>query len=262
MSKNARSQLPVLLTRWRNRLRYVLAAPFVYRNWWDVFRAKNRSKPTVLVLRNGIKYLIRRHTTDLAIINEASILNPYLAPGYLTVPPNGTVVDVGANIGDFTMQASRLCPDGLVYAIEPMAANCDSMRQQVELNQAGNVRIVQLALGAEEGELELHEAGVQSSAYFGEGKIERVRMTTLSSFMCEHDIAFIDLLKLDCEGAEWDILPAAEDILARVRQLCLEYHNGKLNSEWLEGWLKKNGYTVFRTSEPWNGLLWAWRPSS
>ena len=56
-----------------------------------------------------------------------------------------------------------------------------------------------------------------------------------------------------------DILPNAEAILPRIRQLCLEFHNGKRNADWLEPWLRSKGFEVRRTSGKFNGLLWAWQ---
>ena len=53
---------------------------------------------------------------------------------------------------------------------------------------------------------------------------EKVPLRTLSSLIREQGLEQIDLLKLDCEGAEWDILPEAELILPRIRQICMEFH--------------------------------------
>ena len=53
---------------------------------------------------------------------------------------------------------------------------------------------------------------------------EAVEVVTLESLMDHYGIDSVDLLKLDCEGAEWDILPAAERVLPRVRQICMEFH--------------------------------------
>jgi FkbM family methyltransferase len=252
-------ELSVFLSRWRMRVYYAAVAPFLYRNWWDVFFVKLRSGPTVLELRNRTKYEVRPNTTDLAVINEAVCLDPYLKRGHLHLSPDSTVVDVGANIGDFTIQAAKLCPAGHVYAVEPISGNCECIRRQLQLNQVTNVTILHLALGDCDGEVAIHNAGSHSSVYWGEDASERVRQVNLESFMHDHNIETIDLLKLDCEGAEWNILPGAVAQFPKIRQICMEYHNGKLNAEWLEPWLVEQGYTVRRTVGEWNGLLWAWK---
>jgi FkbM family methyltransferase len=251
--------LSVATSRWRNRLRYVAAGPFVYRNWWQMYLVKVLRKPVVLELRNGAKYHVRPRSTDLAVVNESSMLNGYLGPGHLKVSSDAIIVDVGANIGDFTVRAARLCPLGRVFAIEPSADECRCIRRQVELNGLENVTVLDMALAGEDGEIELYSAGSHSSAYWGSGELQKVRAATLQSLMLTNRIETIDLLKLDCEGAEWDILPNAEAVLPRIRQLCLEFHNGKRTADWLEQWLRSRGFEVIRTSGKFNGLLWAWQ---
>jgi len=78
--------------------------------------------------------------------------------------------------------------------------------------------------------------------------------------MEEQGIQRIDLLKLDCEGAEWDILPLSNTILPKISQICMEFH---LESGWtverLAGLLRDGGFEVIHTPARWNGFLWATR---
>ena len=252
-------ELSVFLSRWKNRIRYLAVAPRVYRNWWTMIGANWGSTPVVLELRNGLKYSVRPGTGDLGVINEAVILDPYLSPGHIRLTETSTVIDIGANIGDFSVQAARLCPRGTVYAVEPVEEHCRIIREQIALNGVTNVKVLACALGAKEGELELHVDGSKSSSNWGEGKATRVPMTTLEAVMKQHNIERIDVLKMDCEGAEWDIFPASEHLLPRVSQICMEYHNGKKTAAWLDRWLVERGYQVWRSPGPWCGLLWARR---
>jgi FkbM family methyltransferase len=169
------------------------------------------------------------------------------------------VIDVGANIGDFSIQSARLCPQGKIYAIDPIKEHCERVAEHIKLNAIENVQIFQLALGGTTGDVEIRSDGSRSSTQWGSGMPIRTLQVTLPEFMRINHVEKIDLLKLDCEGAEWDILPAAESVLPVIRQICLEYHNGKLNADWLAPWLSARGYTVRRTFGQWNGLLWAWR---
>ena len=260
--KRERWELQVLVSRWRLRCRYLLAAPFVYRNWWAMLTANRRNSPVVLELRNGLKYQIRPRTGDVGVNNESMVLNPYLRPGYVTLTATSTVVDVGANIGDFAMQTARLCPQGTIYAIEPVPEQCEMIKAQIKLNSVSNVQVIPLAVGSENGEIELFVSGSQSSMYWGTGGRTRVQVTTLDRIMEQHPIQRIDLLKMDCEGAEWDIFPLSARVLPAVSQICMEYHNGKRTAEWLEGWLVQHGFRVHRTPGPWCGLLWAWHAQS
>jgi FkbM family methyltransferase len=254
--------ISVFASRWRNRLRYSRKVFSAYRNWWALPLPKF-GVSVVLETRNGLRYLVRPGTTDLAVVNEAVMLNPYLSAGHLTLPEDAVVLDVGANIGDFTMQLARACPKGRVIAVEPVSEHTRMIAMQMLLNRVENVACVPVALGDREGEIEIHIEGGHSSAYWGGGKSETVRLTTLPQLIRELGIDRVTLLKLDCEGAEWDILPAAEEILPRVQQICMEFHCDRgWTQQRLALWLRERGYEVWHTSGSWNGLLWAARRDS
>jgi hypothetical protein len=78
--------------------------------------------------------------------------------------------------------------------------------------------------------------------------------------MEERQIEHIDLLKMDCEGAEWEILPNSSEVLPHVRQICMEFHpmNGWTGDK-LATYLRNAGYKVEFTEGGWNGALWATR---
>ena len=257
-------EVSVFISRWCNRFRYLSRAPRVFRNWW-VWPLPKLGINITLELRNGLRYYVRSGTTDLAVVNEAAFSNPYLGSGYLHLADDAVVVDVGANIGDFTIQAAALCPRGRVYAVEPLAGNVEMIGVNRSLNGLSNVEIAHLALGANEGEVEIDVVGSHSSVHFhADGKkTERVRVTTLARFMEEQGIQCIDLLKLDCEGTEWDILPSSIDILPKIGQICMEFHPDRgWTVEKLAGLLRDGGFEVIHTPARWNGFLWATRPLS
>ena len=129
-------EISVFFSRWRNRLHYVVKAPIVYRNWWEIYLLKLRSAPVVLTLRNGTKFWVRPGTRDLGIINEAVILDEYLGPELLTLDSDSVIVDVGANVGDFSVEVARRCPDGTVFAIEPVASNLRQLEMNLALNES------------------------------------------------------------------------------------------------------------------------------
>jgi FkbM family methyltransferase len=255
-------ELSVLVSRWRNRFRYVLAAPSTYRNWWAMILPKF-GVSVVLELRNGLRYLVRAGETDLSVVNEAAMFNPYLGTGHISVPEDAVVLDVGANMGDFAIQIAQVCRKGRVIAVEPVGAYARVIAMQSLLNGFDNVTCIQAALSDHEGHMDIHVKGAHSSLYWGDngGKTETVRLTTLSHLMQEQGINQIDLLKLDCEGAEWDILPDAEAVLPKIRQICMEFHCARgWTGASLAAWLRERGFEVWHTSGPWNGMLWAVRP--
>jgi hypothetical protein len=71
---------------------------------------------------------VRGGTNDLAVLNEAAILNPYLGSEHIELRQDAVVMDIGANIGDFTVMAASLSPLGRVYAVELISEYIPALR--------------------------------------------------------------------------------------------------------------------------------------
>jgi FkbM family methyltransferase len=205
---------------------------------------------------------VRAGTHDLAVLNEAVFLDLYLGTGHVELRRDSIVMDIGANMGDFAMMAAAQCPLGRVYAIEPISEYISALETNKTLNRLSNVEVIHVALGDHEGEIKLAVAGSQSTAHFDNAaNTETVRLTTLPQLMRDFGIERIDLLKMDCEGAEWEILPAALEALPRITQICMEFHPARgWTGEKLSALLRESGYEVWYTDSPWTGALWARRP--
>lgn len=253
-------ELEVYSTKLLNRARYLIAAPRVYRNWW-AWPLPKIGVGIVLETRGGIRFLARPHTADLATLNEAFILRPYLRSELVALHSDSVVVDVGAHIGDFSLEAASLCRNGRVYAVEPVAEFSKMIQINRLLNEFENIEIVTAALGAFEGVVRINLAGSSSSLHWESGdSFQEARQTTLARLMSDYRIDHIDLLKMDCEGSEWDVLPNSRKILPKVSQICMEYHpRDGWTGERLAAFLRAEGYTVEYTQGGWNGSLWATR---
>jgi FkbM family methyltransferase len=148
-------------------------------------------------------------------ISEARLIRSLLAP-------NMSVVDVGANIGYYTLMfAQVLGPEGRIIAIEPSPENLPELRLNVERNNLRNVEIIPKAVGnAQKG------VGLRSGINSGV-----VRDETTSAYSVEQDLIDniitepIDFMKLDIEGYEAFALEGAHRILSKYRPtVFLEIH--------------------------------------
>jgi FkbM family methyltransferase len=156
-----------------------------------------------------------------------------LIRGSLT--PGGVFVDVGTNEGWFSLIAARCVgPSGRVVAIEPQRRLLPVLYENMALNKFGDrVLLRSVALGETEGIGELHLApdlntgasSLQRHLRY-ETVRERVRVMRLDALLEEADIGSVDLLKLDCEGAEEGVLRGAGDYIAqrRIKRLLVEFH--------------------------------------
>lgn len=144
--------------------------------------------------------------------------------------PGDTFIDVGAHIGWFTTIASRqVGPDGTVIACEPYPPNAAVLRENLALNGARNVRLVEMALGGEPGELSLTQAsdsGSVTAVGWGRGHNITARMTTLDEVATEAPV--IALLKMDVEGWEPHVLRGGSATFRRARHVLFEINKPAL----------------------------------
>jgi FkbM family methyltransferase len=135
--------------------------------------------------------------------------------------PGMTVVDVGANVGRYTMLASALVGEaGRVVAIEPSSENCRLILLSVDANQAHNVELLPLALDRARGWSNLSgHSGSNGGLVSGDpsslrsGSNEIVPTFPLDDLVEGH----VDFLKIDVEGAEGRVVAGAQHLLETSR---------------------------------------------
>jgi FkbM family methyltransferase len=82
------------------------------------------------------------------------------------VKPGMTLADIGANVGYYTILASRLVgPTGKVLAFEPDEDNLAYLRKNLAENGCGNVQVYPFAVGAKDGEADLHQCPTNPGAH-------------------------------------------------------------------------------------------------
>jgi FkbM family methyltransferase len=143
-----------------------------------------------------------------------------------TIPKNALVVDVGANVGVFSLFAGRVAR--LVYSLEPASSNFSRLVSNV--SRAKNIIPLQLACAARDGRaaLDLSNEPIAFSLKTNalQGKREMVDAVSLSTLFDRYNISRCDFLKLDCEGSEFDIILGSEkSLFERITRIVLEYHD-------------------------------------
>lgn len=137
------------------------------------------------------------------------------------VGPGMHVVDVGANIGYYTvLLASLVGPTGRVIACEPDPGNAALLRRSVAENSFGHVAVVEAAVAGTDGHATLYQDtswhGVHSLAREntvnpGDGRVD-VATVTLDALLRDAP-GDVDFVKMDAQGAESDILRGARRLL-------------------------------------------------
>lgn len=139
------------------------------------------------------------------------------------------IVDVGAHVGGFVCWAASRAPAARIIAFEPEPRNFVDLEQNVARNNLERrVELVNAAVGAADGEIafRVHEGDRQlSSVVVASGEAITVRCMNFDRYIRTSLDGPIDLLKMDVEGAEWDILYSlSEDIWARISRIVVEVH--------------------------------------
>ncbi|MBD2310989.1 FkbM family methyltransferase [Desertifilum sp. FACHB-1129] len=135
------------------------------------------------------------------------------------------IVDIGANIGVFTLYASLLFPKAKIAAYEPFLPTFENLKKNLEVQ--GNVAIYPYAVGDSNREVELNYQGDASACYVSDSSsinsIEHQK-TCMKSFdeIANQFNSPIGLLKLDCEGSEYEIMRCAS--FETVRYVVGELH--------------------------------------
>ncbi|MGA2802024.1 MAG: FkbM family methyltransferase [Verrucomicrobiota bacterium] len=175
------------------------------------------------------------------------LTGPNLMPEFRLLKPiiqnlrTGCLVDVGANMGLYTMfmRSNSTLP---IVAYEPQPFLCDLARRSVALNHFADIEVRNVGCGAERGELPFHNnpngsvaVGIDASSVaacplsvpmdweaqahrlYCSDTITKIPITTLDEDLA--DKPSIALLKIDCEGFEYQILQGAQQLLKRHRPL-------------------------------------------
>ena len=169
-----------------------------------------------------------------------------------------SVLDVGACVGFFALAARDAFPNAAIHAYEPNPAVLSYLSSH---SQAAEFQVFPEAVGATEGKVGLvdHVDWVQARTMWqADGKIPQVAFRTAVERIGGH----CDLVKLDCEGAEWEILT---DVTTwrKVDHLTMEYHlwHGEHEHEEVAKVLGNIGFAIRRqlpTPERY-GIVWASR---
>jgi FkbM family methyltransferase len=251
-----------------------LKAVQTYENWITFlqshFKKLKGVKEVIIKLRNGIKYKIRANTHDAGVITEIWIHQYYTKPPAFEINENDTIIDIGAHIGVFSIFAAHKAKNGKIYTFEPMKENFELIKKNLELNKIKNVKAFNNAVSGQTEQklffINKRNTGGHSF-YEGEGQSKKVIVEAISleDIIKNNKIKKVDFLKMDCEGAEYDILfRSSDEVLEKLNKISMEVHDidEKLNIESMKKFLEKKNFKIVKTpnmGDPNLSMLYAQR---
>jgi len=137
------------------------------------------------------------------------------------VRPGMTVLDVGANIGCFTVPLSRIVGDsGRVVAFEPQRQVYQMLVGNLALNEIANTNCMNAALGAAERTVSVPVPDYSSIGNFGDVQIQYGQSESVVPCLTVDAMFFgapVHFIKIDVEGMECDVLEGARETISRDR---------------------------------------------
>jgi FkbM family methyltransferase len=182
-------------------------------------RSDARPIPLALV-KDGRRFRMTvRDTADLATLGEVLLDELYEVPGLRDVR---VIVDLGSHIGSSIAFFRVRHPGALIHGFEPDPRTFAALEANVGALEG--VTIDPRAASGDDGESTFFCSDYSlASSLVGDGQPVRVRTVSLDTVMEELELERIDLLKLDVEGAEYDVLAGMER-LDDVGAICGEFH--------------------------------------
>jgi len=179
-------------------------------------------------------------------------------------------LDIGSNIGYYSLLASNSNPNIKVYAFEPALGPKYFLNQNISLNKfQNNITAIDIALSHKTGLIDFYEVENVKYKYLkynlaGEGNAgtkttsrnfvkNTVKTTTLDLFIVSENFKKIDLIKLDTEGTEINILKFGKDVISKFEPIIIcETLFDTIENE-LDDFFKELNYTFFNHTT--NGLV-------
>ena len=190
-----------------------------------------------------LKFTYKKRPLVFSVDEWTDIIEVFVEEGYKFLDvENENVVDIGTNIGDSTIYFAANNAKS-VLGLEPYPHSYSLALKNLERNDIGKERVILLNAGYGEDDLinvrsdvtNTHGTNLKST----EGGV-KIRTISLKTLLKEYNYQS-PVLKMDCEGCEYNLLKEDNDILKKFKRIQIEYHNGY---EKLKEKLEDAGFTV------------------
>ncbi|MHA2295012.1 MAG: FkbM family methyltransferase [Candidatus Hodarchaeales archaeon] len=200
-----------------------------------------------------MKFITRRGSTDRLGVFEICKMDLYNPKG-LEINREDVVVDVGGNIGAFTVYAAKKADKGTVIVYEPFPENFALMNRNIALNDMSNIQVYEKGFSDKTGieKLYLSELGHGNHSITNDSKKSiDIPCVSIQDVFAQNNLEIIDFLKMDIEGAEYKIFFSMPvEYLQRIKLLSIEFHSPKKNRKKLIKLLEDAGFIVTLRKPP------------
>ena len=224
----------------------------IFKNWHiypKVYYKLIDDEYVIFETKTDLKIKIRTNSTDLMALTNVWMTNEYDIENS-QIAENDTIIDIGAHIGLFSLLVSQFCKTGKIFSFEPINDNFNLLISNLKLNHAENIRPFNLAVSKNTPSVNLFLNSDQSahSIFSSDSESITVESISLQKIFDENKISSCKLLKLDCEGAEYEIIDSLPlEYFNKIQNMAIEYHAADSKPELAEDLMSKiknAGFTI------------------
>lgn len=228
--------------------------------WWKANQLFFHLPALVTIDKSGMKCLCdpkRSYGGLMIYLNLPEYKEMTFLKNILT--EKSTFIDVGANIGIYSLLAASVIKTGKIYSFEPVASILDDLYRNIRINNLEDrVQVLEKVASDKTGYSEFVMEDVSEYSHISCNKTTRslsVPSVKLDDFCENKKISFVDIIKIDVEGAEFKVLKGLEGYLkkGKVGILIIELNRtnqffGK-DSNGIINYLRELNYHIFKFNE-------------
>jgi FkbM family methyltransferase len=237
-------------------IKHLIYIPYIVlkiRNWHtfllNYIGLKNTGE--LYVFRDGTKILTKEgcESGNIAVI--------FIKTDYGAVKDNSVIIDIGANNGVYSVYSAVKSKNTIVYSYEPVPATYETLVENINLNKLKkNIIPFNLGIASKKEKRKLFCGGgsLYNSLIFKKAKFLDIHCISLKDVFELNGLKNCDILKIDCEGAEFEILyNTPKACFSMIKEIRMEYHNIGYNQDYnidtLTNFLISRGYLLIKLRE-------------
>jgi len=197
-----------------------------FTTFFNRMKENSHDEDSVVFFNDNFKLLCSNN--DLHAVAETCITEDYQKYKSLKILPDQIVFDVGAHIGSFSIYAAS--KGALVYAFEPDPKSYAKLLKNINLNSFQNkITAFNFGIYSFTGQINLDTTASNNAGHSiltkNNKDKQKINIKKLSEVLYELNVPCVDLLKIDIEGAEYNIFKNLSDKEAKlIRKIVGEYH--------------------------------------
>ncbi len=205
-------------------------------------------KPIFLSLKEGGGFYVKEFMT-LYIYKEVFVDKCYDYPVLTVKDP--VIMDIGGNTGLFTLRMKQLYPDSTVYTFEPFASNFNQLSATIDASKLKDVSAFPFGIGGKtrKERLYIHKNNIGGHSIMqsetNSDAYTEIELVSIQEIFKKLKITKCHLLKMDCEGAEYEIIKNIDrELAASIEKIVFEPTPTAYNVDELTEHLEKIGFDM------------------